>query len=81
MYVAVRHIDAPQGDFVAADQTAQDWTQLQSHLVEDIEPLFANLDRFLEWLNRNKSAQSVSLIAELQQIVDEIRGETGAARR
>jgi len=68
-------------DFAAADRTAEPWTQLQSYLVEDVEPLLANLDRSVESLSQNKSAEGVSLSAELQQVVDEIRGAIGAPRR
>ena len=70
----------PQDDFVAVDRTAEPWTQLQSYVVHDIEPLLANFDRSVEWLSRNTSAEGVSLSGQLQQIVDQIRGAIGAPR-
>ena len=40
----------------------------------EIERLLASIEPSLEWLRRYKSAELVSLTAELQQILDEIRG-------
>jgi hypothetical protein len=66
----VRQTDTSQGTFVAADETGQRWTQHR----EDIEHLLTNLDRSLEWLRRSKSRESVTLIADLQDVADEVRG-------
>jgi hypothetical protein len=73
----VRQTDTSQGTFVAADGTGQRWTQHR----EDIEHLLTNLDRSLEWLLRSKSRESVTLIAELQDVADEVRGAIESAGR
>ena len=42
-------------------------------LTEEIEPLLAQIERSLEWLRRNRSDEVVSLVDDLQQVVDELR--------
>jgi hypothetical protein len=46
----------------------------------EIEPLLAKLDRSVEELRRTRSEEIDSVVAKLQQIIDNIRDETGKSR-
>jgi hypothetical protein len=55
--------------------------QFRSNLDDKIAPILASLERSLERMGRSDSAEHAKLIAELKQVVGEIRKSIQAPKR